>query len=257
MGKKKKKKKPGEGYFEYTYGTGKIGKMMDRYGVGGMHSGHPDGRSGRANRSQEQVNRDIAAAMNADYDTRRTMEAAGLAGHKGAKKFSKKGFNEDNIFDAYELSQELQDKYGGSDKKPARTTFGAVKQDRDKLNARIDAAAAAAKAASNKAPAAEPMKDVVLSDKAKAINNQVSQWESGSGYERSESPFASASKSAYTHDALKDPTQETEEAAKPSTAPNANGEPRDNQDGAQNFFQSYKDSLKAVLFDPDKNKEED
>ena len=93
-----------------------------------------------------------------------------------------------------------------------------------------------------------------LSDRAKDINQQVKDWETaGQDYIKGDSPFASGAKEVYNPDELKDPTQETTETDTSKT--NENGEPRDNQEEAQNFMNSYKDSLKAVLFNPENNKQ--
>ncbi len=67
-------------------GTSKTAKLAKKYGVAGVHFGHPDGRSGRPNRMPEQVEREVAAKMANDYDVRRSLEAASLAGNKKAKK---------------------------------------------------------------------------------------------------------------------------------------------------------------------------
>ena len=64
MGKKKDK---GFSHLDYYLKTGKLGKAMERYGVAGVHYGHPDGRSGKPN-TYEDVDRDLAAAAMNDYD---------------------------------------------------------------------------------------------------------------------------------------------------------------------------------------------
>ena len=66
-------------------GTSKTAKLAKKYGVGGVHFGHPDGRSGKPNRMPAQVEAEIAAKMNQDYDVRRSLEAASLAGNKKAQ----------------------------------------------------------------------------------------------------------------------------------------------------------------------------
>jgi hypothetical protein len=70
----------------YLLGNGKGAKLAKKYGVEGPHMGHPDGRSGKPNRSIEQVERETAAKMANDYDVRRSIEAAQLAGNKKAQK---------------------------------------------------------------------------------------------------------------------------------------------------------------------------
>ena len=48
-----------------------------------------------------------------DYDTRRTMEAAAMAGNKDAKKYAKKGIKAKNIQDAYGVMRDLKKEYVG------------------------------------------------------------------------------------------------------------------------------------------------
>ena len=101
MGKKKKKNKGGTGseYFDYAYGVGEAKSMMKRYGIEGASMGNP--RMGGKQRSVDEVKKDLAKAMMNDYDTRRSLEAAAMAGNKDAKKFAKKGIKGKNIQDAY------------------------------------------------------------------------------------------------------------------------------------------------------------
>ena len=118
MGKKSKKNRDGTGseYFDYAYGVGEAKHMMDRYGVKGARSIKPDNIGANPdayNRSVDDVKKDIAAAMMNDYDTRRTMEAAAMAGNKDAKKYAKKGFEADNIQDAYGVMRDLKKEYVG------------------------------------------------------------------------------------------------------------------------------------------------
>ena len=141
MGKKKdKKNKGGTGseFFDYRYGVGEAGHLMDRYGVEGAASYHPDGRSGGKTgmRSDKDVKDDIAKAMMNDYDTRRSLEAAAMAGDKDAKKFAKKGIKGKNIQDAYGVLRDLKKEYvggGGMDgaKNRAGLTQALVQADRD------------------------------------------------------------------------------------------------------------------------------
>ena len=94
-------------------------------------------------RTVDEVKKDIAKAMMNDYDTRRTMEAAAMAGNKDAKKYAKKGFDADNIQDAYGVMRDLKKEYvggGGMDgaENRASLTHALVNADRDALNASID-----------------------------------------------------------------------------------------------------------------------
>ena len=131
MGKKNK-----GSYMDYYLGTGKVGKMMDRYGVEGVKMGRPS--AGGEQRSQKDVEKDIAAAMMNDYDTRRTLEAAALAGNKDAKKYAKKGIKSGKVEDAYRTMEKLKKEYVGGGgmrgaKNEAGLTWAAVKDDRSKL----------------------------------------------------------------------------------------------------------------------------
>lgn len=144
MGKKKdKKNKGGTGseYFDYAYGVGEAKSMMKRYGIEGASYGNP--RMGGKQRSVDDVKKDIASAMMNDYDTRRTMEAAAMAGNKDAKKYAKKGFKAGNIQDAYGVMRDLKKEYvggGGMDgaKNRAGLTYAMVKEDRRVHNEDID-----------------------------------------------------------------------------------------------------------------------
>ena len=145
MGKKNKKKnKGGTGseYFDYRYGVGEAKSMMKRYGVEGASMGNP--RMGGTQRSVDDVKEDLAKAMMNDYDTRRSMEAAAMAGNKDAKKYAKKGIKAGNIQDAYGVMRDLKKEYvggGGMDgaKNRAGLTQALVKADRENFIADNDA----------------------------------------------------------------------------------------------------------------------
>ena len=137
MGKKSKKNKGGTGseYFDYAYGVGEAKHMMKRYGVEGASMGNP--RMGGTQRSVDDVKNDLAKAMMNDYDTRRSMEAAAMAGDKNAKKYAKKGFKANNIQDAYGVLRDLKKEHvggGGMDgpKNRSGLTQALVKLDREK-----------------------------------------------------------------------------------------------------------------------------
>ena len=116
MGKKKKDKRDFDrGLNSQFYGPGKKArKMLERYGVEGTRGG---GRamemSGKSYRSTDDVKRDLAAAMMKDYHTNESFQNAALAGHKGAKKFAKKGFDSGNIYDAWDTYKDLKKEYVG------------------------------------------------------------------------------------------------------------------------------------------------
>jgi len=138
MGKDKRKGKKKSNAFDYAYGSGKVGDLMDRYGVSGTRSLHPDmrGPGGESNRTREDVDRDIAKAMMNDYDTRRGMEAAAMAGDKDAAKFAKKGFKAGNIYSAWDKLKSLKKEHVGGGgmngaKNIAGLTQALVQHDRD------------------------------------------------------------------------------------------------------------------------------
>ena len=109
MGKKKDKKTrggTGSEYFDYD-GVGEAKHMMERYGVEGASMGNP--RMGGKQRSVDEVKEDLAKAMMNDYDTRRSLEAAAMAGNKDAKKYAKKGIKGKNIQDAYGVMRDLKE----------------------------------------------------------------------------------------------------------------------------------------------------
>ncbi len=83
---KKNKGKSNQGLKEDFLGTSKTAQLAKKYGVGGIHFAHPDGRSGKPTRMPDQVEREVAAKMNQDYDIRRSLEAASMAGNKKAQK---------------------------------------------------------------------------------------------------------------------------------------------------------------------------
>ena len=143
MGKDKRKGTKRSSTFEYYTKSGKAGELMDRFDVEGVHYGHPDGRSGKPNRSQADVDKDIAKAMMNDYDYRRSMEAGAMAGNKDAKKFAKKGFKAGNIYSAAETMRDLKDEYGGGGgmngaRNRANLTYDLVKADRETQTAAYD-----------------------------------------------------------------------------------------------------------------------
>ena len=126
---------------EYYLGTGEIGDMMDRYGIEGVKMGRLE--AGGEQRSIEDVNKYIANAMMNDYDTRRAMEAAAMAGDKDAAKFAKKGFKGGNIYSAYDKMKQLKKEYVGGGgmrgaKNEAGLTHNRSKADRERMLAGLD-----------------------------------------------------------------------------------------------------------------------
>ena len=130
-----------ESWFDFHYGTGEAGEMMNRYGVARAKSVKPSAQTSVSKtRTSDEVKRDIASAMKNDYDTRRTMEAAALTGNKDAKKFAKKGYKAGNIFDAHSTMGDLEKEYGKE--YGAGLTFAAVNSDRDALTKKFTAMSA-------------------------------------------------------------------------------------------------------------------
>ena len=188
MGKKKdKKNKGGTGseYFDYRYGVGEAKHMMKRYDVEGASMGNP--RMGGKQRSVDDVKKDLADAMMNDYDTRRTMEAAAMAGNKDAKKYAKKGIKGGNIQDAYGVMRDLKKEYvggGGMDgsKNRAGLTYAAVKADRKNFIADNDAKYASKDdlSALEQQQAAAPEEKYEPSPEITEAKKKVADWESGS-----------------------------------------------------------------------------
>ena len=138
MGKKNKKEK--FGILDYMgMGSGKLDRAMDRYEVEGTHYGHPDGRSGKPNRSMEDVSKDLAKKAMGDYDTRRSVEAMALQGNEKAQNWAKNGFKSAEDVAAAQKFFEKQHKKNGnggsfsSNSDYAGLTWDSVKNDRDKL----------------------------------------------------------------------------------------------------------------------------
>lgn len=99
----------------YEVGTEKyddIQKMLDRYGVEGMKHRHPDGRTGPS-RGVDEVRADLAGAMMNDYDTRRGMEAAALAGDKRARRFAEGGYKPGQVGKAWDMMKDLKKEHVG------------------------------------------------------------------------------------------------------------------------------------------------
>ena len=182
MGKKKKDK---SSLADYYLGSGKIGDMLDRYGVQGAKSVRPEQRGvgGHEQRDQKTVDKELAEAMMNDYDTRRSMEAAAMAGEKDAKKFAKKGFKSGNIYEAYDVMRDLKKEYVGGGgmrgaKNEAGLTYALVNADRENMLASLDE-----KYGQKEEPSKDPADDigkkaeVVLSDHLKRAKTIVDDWE--------------------------------------------------------------------------------
>ena len=185
MGKKKDKKSQKRDYFGARYKTGDVGNLMDRYGIEGTNSVKPSTRNSyNEERTYEDVEKDIADAMMNDYDTRRGMEAAAMAGNKDAKKFAKKGFTTKNMYEAYDLMKDLKKEYVGGGgmrgaKNEAGLTHALVKADRTNFTEDIKGMIPEQEADSSTADNVDEKKEAVLSEHMQKAKNLVDQWESG------------------------------------------------------------------------------
>ena len=152
MGKKKDKKDSkrqgnfNRGLMSKFYGPGKEAQdMLDRYGVEGGRISRADMQSydRTKNRSADDVRKDLYEAMSNDYDTRRSIEAAAMAGNKDAKRLAKNGFDQDSLYEAYDVMKDLKKEYVGGGgmrgaKNEAGLTYAAVKADREAQTASYD-----------------------------------------------------------------------------------------------------------------------
>jgi hypothetical protein len=240
MGKDKRKGKEKSNSFDYRYKTGDIGDMMRRYDIEGTQSYHPNMRgpgSGNENRTKEDVERDIAKAMMNDYDTRRGMEAAAMAGDKDAKKFAKKGFKEGNIYSAYDTMKALKKEYvggGGMDgaKNRAGLTQALVKADRKNFIADNDAKYASKADLENMKPAEDPdtgYTDPQMteeSDKLKQAKERTQSWKDGGLGANDPTPYGD------------EPKADDEQAS-------ATVMPTNTEGGAQSYLEGFKKDLKS------------
>ena len=144
MGKKKKNKTVNAAMWGHA-NPKKFAELKERYNVEGEYGGMPSAYGGSGNpRDKEDVYNDIMAAARNDYDTRRGIEAAGLAGNKKAAKLSAGGFN--NITDvakAQNVLGKLKKKHvGGGGMGGAKNIMGLtdalVQHDRETQTAAYD-----------------------------------------------------------------------------------------------------------------------
>jgi hypothetical protein len=144
MGKKKDNKPSA---FDMMYGGGKVGKAMKRYGVTGVKLVKPDNRgvgTKSDHKSVDDFEKELSNAAMNDYDTRRSLEAAAMAGNKKAKKMSKKGFTDaESVINAQDFFEKQHKKHGGggafsSAGDYAGLTHSLVAKDRAKQTAGYD-----------------------------------------------------------------------------------------------------------------------
>ena len=129
----------------YSGLTKKEKKVADRYGISLNSYGfnHPDGRN-RASPKKDPRNfqSDIAAAANADYDTRRSIEAAALSGNNKAEKYARDGFtNLEDVTKANNIFRRMHARNGNGGEFNSQSdysglTYDLVKKDREQVNAR-------------------------------------------------------------------------------------------------------------------------
>ena len=146
MGKKKRDKKAEanfeRGLYSKFYGPGKDAHdMLDRYGVEGGRIGKADQQiyDRTKTRSADDVKKDLQEAMMNDYDTRRSLEAAAMAGDKDAKRYAKNGIDAKakDFLGSYQVMKNLKKEYvGGGGMRGADNeaglTYALVKNDRQK-----------------------------------------------------------------------------------------------------------------------------
>ena len=149
MGKKKKKIdkvewKRGLMNFAGDGGGSKEAKeLLERYNVEGYRNSRSD-RHSYGYRGTEQVQADLERAMMNDYDTRRSIEAAAMAGNKDAKKFAKKGIEgAKGLLGAHALMKDLKKEYVGGGgmngaENRAGLTHALVKADRENFESGLD-----------------------------------------------------------------------------------------------------------------------
>ena len=135
-------------------GSKEAKELLDRYnveGTGSMHGTKPSARNLEKHfRNEEVVERDLQEAMMNDYDTRRTIEAAALAGNEDAAKYANKGIDGvKGMVGSWELLKDLKKEHvgGGSmtgAENEAGLTHALVQHDRDVFNQSIDDRIAAA-----------------------------------------------------------------------------------------------------------------
>jgi len=120
-------------------------KAAERYGINLDSYGftRPDRmNSPHAKRNPKYFQSDIAAAANADYDTRRSIEAAALSGNKKAEKYAKSGLNNlEDVTKANNMFRGMHERYGNDGKFNSQSdysglTYDLVKNDRKQIKAK-------------------------------------------------------------------------------------------------------------------------
>ena len=154
-------------------------KTAERYGINPQdYSFTRPGAGGVQKKDPRDFNKDVAAAAMNDYDTRRTIEAAAMAGKSKAQDFAKKGFS--GIEDVTKANNMFRKMHGNvldnggdfsSNSDFAALTFGQVNRDRNKLMESIEEQKADS-SENKKNPGAQAEKETEevreLSDRGKA-----------------------------------------------------------------------------------------
>ena len=134
MGKKKKDRIVSEHMWHHQ-NPKKAAELSERYGVERPQFDEDHGYD------TERFHREVNEAARGDYDQRRSLEAAAMAGDKKAKRMAGQGFsNIEDVYDAHEWSKK---NHGGGGKFSSASDFAAlthrmVEQDRDTHNEDID-----------------------------------------------------------------------------------------------------------------------
>ncbi len=151
----------------------KQSKAAKRYDVDPSDYGFNKSDGGIKKKSPMDFSKDVAKAARNDYDTRRTIEAAAMAGKGKAEEFAKKGLNSlEDVTKANNMFAKMHERAGNggdfsSAKDFAALTFGQVKRDRNKLMESIEDSKGSGEA--EKTPAAEAAAEVrELSDRGSA-----------------------------------------------------------------------------------------
>ncbi len=114
-------------------------KAAKRYGIDPQDYGFSKANVGIQKKDPRDFSKDVANAAMNDYDTRRTIEAAAMAGKNKAQKYAKEGFNSlEDVTKANNMFRKMHERAGNggdfsSNSDYAGLTYGQVNRDRNKL----------------------------------------------------------------------------------------------------------------------------
>ena len=190
MGKKNKKKidqmEFNRGLMNYAGdggGSKEAKELLERYNVESYRHGRTD--RGSEYRGFDEIKQDLSDAMMNDYDTRRTIEAAAMAGNKDAKKFAKNGIEgAKSMLGAHQLMKDLKKEYVGGGgmngaENRASLTYAAVNADRDALMEDFKGMIPEVPEDTNTADNVEEKKEIVLSEHMQKAKERVDAFEGG------------------------------------------------------------------------------